>query len=146
MVCASEDGLALPRFLKESVAYIGWGDVGPVVPTDSREDIRRRLDKMNPVQGDGARPNIVGMLRRFCCEIRVGDVVFNEFVAGKLPAVLVGANGHGVVWWSLVGTALWTLSRGFPRDKAILHARGLYQRRLIGATGKSVDGRGGGAA
>ena len=65
----------LPRFLDEGVAYIGWGDVGPVVPTDSKEDIRRRLDRMDPIQGPGARPNIVGMLRRFCCEIRVGDVL-----------------------------------------------------------------------
>ena len=75
MVRASENGLVLPRFLEKGVAYIGWGDVGPVVPTDSKEDIRRRLDRMDPRQGPGARPNIVGMLRRFCCEIRVGDVV-----------------------------------------------------------------------
>ena len=75
MVRAGEDGFMLPRFLDEGVAYIGWGDVGPVVPTDSKEDIRRRLDRMDPIQGPGARPNIVGMLRRFCCEIRVGDVL-----------------------------------------------------------------------
>ena len=75
MVRAGEDGFVLPCFLNKGVAYIGWGDVGPVVPTDSKEDIRRRLDRMDPIQGPGARPNIVGMLRRFCCEIRVGDVL-----------------------------------------------------------------------
>ena len=34
------------RFLKDGVAYIGWGDVGPVVPTNRKEDIRRCLDRL----------------------------------------------------------------------------------------------------
>ena len=75
MVRAGKDGVVLPRFLNKGVAYIGWGGVGPVVPTDSKEDIRRCLDRMDPMQGPHARPNIVGMLRRFCCEIRLGDTL-----------------------------------------------------------------------
>ncbi len=75
MVRAGKDGVVPPRFLNKGVAYIGWGSVGPVAPTDSKEDIRRCLDRMDPIQGPGARPNIVGMLRRFCCEIGVGDTL-----------------------------------------------------------------------
>ena len=75
MVRAGEGGVMVARFLKDGVAYIGWGCVGPIAPTDGKAEIRRRLDMYNPAQGAGARPNIVGMLRRFCCEIRMGDVV-----------------------------------------------------------------------
>ena len=75
MVRGGRGGGVVWRFLRERVVYIGWGFTGEILPADSKESIRRRVDEMDPTQGDQARHNIVGMLRRFCCEMRVGDVV-----------------------------------------------------------------------
>lgn len=75
MIRAGRDGTVLDHFLEGSVAYLGWGQVGPISPTDTKENVRRRLDEKCPHEMAGARPNIVGMLRRFSCEVRVGDAV-----------------------------------------------------------------------
>ena len=75
MIRAGRDGTVIQHFLNEEVAYLGWGEVGPIHPTDTKEIVRRRLDETCPYEKAGARPNIVGMLRRFSCEVRIGDAV-----------------------------------------------------------------------
>ena len=75
MIRSGRNGTVIHRFLNECAAYLGWGVVGPVHPTDSNASIRRRLDESYPYEKPGALPNIVGMLRRFSCEVRIGDAV-----------------------------------------------------------------------
>ena len=72
MVRAERDGILIHHFLNEGVAHLGWG-VGPIHPTDTNANIRWRLDESYPYEKPGARPNIVGMLRRFSCEVRIGE-------------------------------------------------------------------------
>lgn len=73
MIRSGRNGTVIHRFLNECAAYLGWGVVGPVHPTDSNASIRRRLDESYPYEKPGALPNIVGMLRRFSCEVRIGE-------------------------------------------------------------------------
>lgn len=75
MVRAGRDGTVIRRFLNEGIAYLGWGEVGSIHTTDSNANIRKRLDENCPYERAGARPNIVGMLKRFSCEVRIGDTV-----------------------------------------------------------------------
>lgn len=123
MVRAGEGGVMVARFLKDGVAYIGWGCVGPIAPTDGKAEIRRRLDMYNPAQGAGARPNIVGMLRRFCCEIRVGDVVvtydpqMRQYQVGIVRSdaeIQMTAWGDGYEELGYVRSVDW--ARVLPRD------------------------------
>ena len=72
MVRAGRNGATIRHFLDEGVAYIGWG-VGPILDADSDGNIRRRVEEAYPDDSPGAVPNIVGMLKRFCREVRVGD-------------------------------------------------------------------------
>ena len=73
MIRAGEGGNVLHHFLAEGVAYIGWG-VGPIYPTDSNASIRQRVCETHH-ETASRLPNVVGMLRRFSCEVRVGDVM-----------------------------------------------------------------------
>jgi restriction system protein len=72
MIRAERDGILIRHFLNEGIAHLGWG-VGPIHPTDTTADIRLRLEDTYPYENPGALPNIVGMLRRFSCEVRIGD-------------------------------------------------------------------------
>ena len=72
MIRGEVDGMIVKHFLNERVAYIGWW-IGPIRPTDSKEIIRHRLYQRYPSEKDGAVPNIIGMLKRFSCEVQVGD-------------------------------------------------------------------------
>jgi restriction system protein len=74
MIRAERDGILIRHFLNEGIAHLGWG-VGPIHPTDTTADIRLRLEDTYPYENPGALPNIVGMLRRFSCEVRIGDAV-----------------------------------------------------------------------
>lgn len=74
MIRAERSGFLIHHFINKGIASLGWGKVGPINPTDTNAAVRRRLDEAYPNENIGARPNIVGMLRRFSCEVRVGDV------------------------------------------------------------------------
>ena len=104
MIRAGRNGTVLRHFLDEGVAYFGWGQVGPISPTDTKANVRRRLDENYPHEKAGTRPNIVGMLRRFSCEVRVGDAVVTADPRQRLCRVgLVrsGANHQTVTWVDL---------------------------------------------
>lgn len=73
MIRAGRDGNVIDRFLNESTAYLGWGRVGPFRPTETSANTKQRLYETYPHEKPGALPNIVGMLRRFSCEVRTGD-------------------------------------------------------------------------
>ena len=72
MIRGEIDGMIVKHFLNERVAYIGWW-IGPIRSTDSKEIIRQRLYQRHPSEKPGAVPNIIGMLKRFSCEVQVGD-------------------------------------------------------------------------
>ena len=59
------------HFLSEGIAYLGWG-VGPIQATDSKADIRQRIEERHH-ETPKRLPNIVGMLVRFSCDVRIGD-------------------------------------------------------------------------
>lgn len=73
MIRAERAGAMIEHFLHEGIASIGWGEVGPIYPTDTKENVRYRLDESYPYEKVGARPNVVGMLRRFSCDVHLGD-------------------------------------------------------------------------
>ena len=104
MIRAGRDGTVLHHFLEGRVAYLGWGEVGPISPTDAKEDVRCRLDEIYPNESVGARPNIVGMLRRFSCEVRVGDAFVSANPQRRLCHIGVvrsDANHQTVIWVDL---------------------------------------------
>lgn len=104
MIRAGRNGTVLHHFLEGGVAYLGWGQVGPISPTDTKENIRCRLDENYPHEKSGARPNVVGMLRRFSCEAHVGDAVVTVDPRRRLAHVgLVrsDANHQTVAWVDL---------------------------------------------
>ena len=72
MIRGERDGSIVRHFLNEGVAYLGWG-IGPIHPTDTKENIRQRLHECYPTEKPGAVPNIIGMLKRFSCQVQVGD-------------------------------------------------------------------------
>ena len=72
MIRAERNGSVVRHFLNEGVAYLGWG-IGPIHPTDSKENIRQRLHERYPREKPCAVPNIIGMLKRFSCQVQVGD-------------------------------------------------------------------------
>ena len=72
MIRAGAAGRVIHHFLNGGVAYLGWG-IGPIHPTDTNANIRLRLRETYPWEKPGALPNIVGMLKRFSCEVRAGD-------------------------------------------------------------------------
>ena len=72
MIRAERNGSVVRHFLNEGVACLGWG-IGPIHPTDTKESIRQRLHECYPREKPGAVPNIIGMLKRFSCQVQVGD-------------------------------------------------------------------------
>lgn len=46
MIRAERSGVLIHHFMNESIASLGWGEVGPINPTDTNDDIRRRLDEV----------------------------------------------------------------------------------------------------
>ncbi|MYC32359.1 MAG: hypothetical protein F4X64_04205 [Chloroflexi bacterium] len=74
MIRAGRDGTVIHHFLNEDVAYLGWG-IGVIRPTDTNANIRQRLRECYPQENPGALPNIVGMLKRFSCEVRIGETL-----------------------------------------------------------------------
>ena len=72
MIRAEQNGSLVQNFLGEGVAYLGWG-IGPIHPTDTNENIRQRLYEWHPREKPAAVPNIIGMLKRFSCQVQVGD-------------------------------------------------------------------------
>ena len=72
MIRAEQNGSLVRHFLNEGVAYLGWG-IGPIHPTDAKENIRQRLYEWYPREKPGAVPNIIGMLKRFSCQVQIGD-------------------------------------------------------------------------
>ena len=76
MIRCGRGGLVLDRFLKQGIAYLGWGgDTGQVYRETSFAQLRGRLDRTN----HSAHPNAVGqwtrMILQFCQEIRTGDII-----------------------------------------------------------------------
>ena len=70
MVRAERGGIYADYFLREGVVSIGWGDVGPINPTDSNDDIKRRCAAAYPGDSNGW-----SQVRRFAREVEVGDAV-----------------------------------------------------------------------
>ena len=101
MIRAERDGAMIEHFLNEGIASLGWGEVGPIYPTDTKENVRRRLDESYRYDKVGARPNIVGMLRRFSCDVHVGDAFVTVDPQRRLYHVgLVRSDAE-------IGTHLW---------------------------------------
>ena len=100
MIRAERDGGVVHHFLNEGVAYLGWG-IGEIHPSDTKESIRQRLYERYPRENPGAVPNVIGMLRRFSCQVQVGD----NFVTYDPPRRLYHIGTvesdaeHGAITW-----------------------------------------------
>lgn len=63
-------------FLKHDRIAIGWKEIGNLsnIPAN-RDDFKAEYIKAFPAAKKGSIPTCVGMLYRFCCEVRIGDYV-----------------------------------------------------------------------
>jgi len=84
VVRAGRNGVYSDHFLDAGIVAIGWGEVGTIDRFDSDDAIRIRLDAAFPDTKVGARPVIVGMLKRFVREIQIGDPVATYDPAQRL--------------------------------------------------------------
>lgn len=75
MVRAGRRGVYADRFLGESIVAIGWGEIGEIDASDSKDEIRRRIDEAFPNEKPGAQAAWAGSVRRFVKEVKVGDPV-----------------------------------------------------------------------
>ena len=100
MVRAGRNGATIQHFLDEGAAYIGWG-VGPIQDTDTDANIGRRVEEAGLCDSPGALPNIVGMLKRFSWEVRVGDDMVTYDPQGRryhIGVVKSDASDGAVIW------------------------------------------------
>lgn len=117
MIRAERDGAMVDHFLNEGIASLGWGEVGPIHPTDTKENVRRRLDVSYQYDKVGARPNIVGMLRRFSCDVQVGDAFITVDPQRRLYHVGVVRSGAevGIHRWLDLATGKASNEPGYVR-------------------------------
>ena len=63
-------------FLKDNVIAIGWKEIGDLSSVEqTREAFRERYEQVYPEAKKGSVATSVGMLYRFCCEMKIGDYV-----------------------------------------------------------------------
>ena len=70
VVRAERGGIYAEYFLSQRVVTIGWGDVGPILPSDSNADIVKRCVAAYPGDSNGGH-----RVRRFVREMADGDSV-----------------------------------------------------------------------
>ena len=75
MVRAEWGGTVLDDFLAKNIAYLGWGDTGPVYPDVTREVLKCRVERENPSMNPRAVGNATRCIWEFCCEVEIGDLV-----------------------------------------------------------------------
>ena len=101
MIRAERSGSIIQHFLDEGVAYLGWG-IGPIHSTDTKENIRQRLYECYPRENLAAVPNIIGMLKRFSCQVQVGDgfVTYDPSLRlYHIGTVESGAEHRAIAWF-----------------------------------------------
>ena len=75
MVRAGQDGHVLPYFLDQRVAYLGWNDTGTVYSETTREELRGRVARANPMLTHSGVGNATRCIWEFCREVQIGDSV-----------------------------------------------------------------------
>ena len=73
MIRAGQDSHVLKCFLNRGIAYLGWGNTGPVYPDTTREMLRIFVELANPTMSTSAVGNATGAIWRFCHEVAAGD-------------------------------------------------------------------------
>jgi restriction system protein len=72
---AGRTGDAEALFEKHSVVALGWPDMGDLNELKTRDDFKRRYEKVYTSAKPGAIPVNAGQLFRFVHELKVGDIV-----------------------------------------------------------------------
>ncbi len=72
---AGRNGEAEPLFEKESVVALGWKKTGDLSNFKTREEFRQQYEQAYPQAKAGAIPIHAGILYRFVCEMKNGDVI-----------------------------------------------------------------------
>lgn len=75
MVRAGEGGWRFEDFERQSVATIGWFEMGDLSGLRTREDFVRQVEKSYPERTKGWIPGSAGQVYRFVREIKPGDTV-----------------------------------------------------------------------
>ena len=75
MVRAGRNGIYAEHFLGSGVVSIGWGEVGPITPTDSDVIIRSRFNEVYPDEKPRTRSVWAAQTKRFVRDVEVGDTV-----------------------------------------------------------------------
>lgn len=82
MVRAERGGIFADYFVNAGVVTIGWGEVGPILPSDSNEDIIQRCRQKYPGDSNGGH-----QIRRFVREVEVGDAVVTYLTGARVYQV-----------------------------------------------------------
>ncbi len=97
VVRAERGGIYADYFLSQGVVTIGWGKVGPILPSDSSKEIVQRCVSAYPGDSNGGH-----RVRRFVRDMAVGDSVVTYDNDNRIyhvgitrSAVEHGAQAHG---------------------------------------------------
>jgi restriction system protein len=85
---AGKTGDAESLFEKKNVVALGWEKMGDLSPLKTREDFKKRYEKVYPDTKVGAIPVSAGQLYRFVREMKIGDIVI-------FPLKAVPRSGSG---------------------------------------------------
>jgi len=69
------NGEAESLFEKENVVALGWKKIGDLSRLKTREEFKQQYEQVYPQAKAGAIPIHAGILYRFVCEMKNGDVV-----------------------------------------------------------------------
>lgn len=106
MIRAGQDGHVLPYFLDQRIAYLGWDDTGIIYPETTREDLRDRVARANPMITFSAVGNATRCIWEFCREVQIGDAVVTYDPRQRLYHIgIVRSDAeYGTVVWHYADT------------------------------------------
>ena len=107
MIRAGQDGHVLPYFLDQRIAYLGWDDTGIIYPETTKENLRGRVARANPMLTLGAVGNATRCIWEFCREVQIGDTVATYDPQQRLYRIggVRSDAEYGTVIWHNAGTA-----------------------------------------
>ena len=140
MIRAGQDGHALPHFLGEGIAYLGWGATGVIHPETTRAELRSRVARADGSLTPTGIGNATRCIWEFCCEVQVGDAVVTYEPQQRLYHVgIVRSNAeHGNVIWGPWGDWGECKSLGYIRKVDWVSA---VPRDSLSATARNSLGR-----
>lgn len=130
MVRAGNDNVLVEDFETKGIAAVGWGDIGAVTPTDTRDDVKGRVAAAHPDAGPQSVAGIAGQLYRFAREVDDGDWILSfdkstrEYLVGRAGSYRFDTN---------------TISSEYPHIREV-EWQGRVERDRLGSTARNSLG------